>query len=222
MTAVSTKGTIVSISDGTVAPIDLVVTAVTPQTSPTTNTRITALNTAVAGDVVVFGSSTGFTALNNRAFPVASTGLSPDSFEIIGADTYQTTDVMSSNITAKLWVATADINLCLSGFDIAAATQADVDTSTYCADSSVLGKVTPGSITLTGYGDKDDVGLKELLKAETDHKPRLLKIILPAELGWLIGVITIGTISWSIPLEGAVGYSTQASQNSSIKFIMAP
>ena len=129
---------------------------------------------------------------------------------------------MSNNITAQLYQAINNINLCLSGFDIAAATTNEVDTSTYCAESSVLGKTTPGTITLTGYGDKEDVGLKELLRAESDGIPRLLTITLPGNLGWLIGVISIGSISWQVPLEGAVGYSANASQNSAIKFIMAP
>jgi hypothetical protein len=222
MTAVSTKGTVISISDGSVPPVDLVVTAVTVATTPGGNTIIVAANTAQPGDVVVFGSSTGFTALNNRAFPISPTGITAAQFEIIGADTYGTTDTISTGITAQLWPSSADINLCLSGFDIAASTTNQVDTSTYCADSSVLGKTTPGTITLTGYGDKEDVGLKEVLKAETDQKPRLLKIVLPGDLGWLLGVITIGPLSWTVPLEGAVGWSSQASQNSALKFIMAP
>ena len=222
MTAVSTKGTVISISSGDAVPVDLTVTAVTPATTPDGLTLITAANTAAAGDVVVFGSSTGFKALNNRAFPISATGLSATQFNIIGADTYGSTETMSNNITAQLYQAINNINLCLSGFDIAAATTNEVDTSTYCAESSVLGKTTPGTITLTGYGDKEDVGLKELLRAESDGIPRLLTITLPGNLGWLIGVISIGSISWQVPLEGAVGYSANASQNSAIKFIMAP
>ena len=222
MTAVSTKGTVISISSGDAVPVDLTVTAVTPATAPDGLTLITAANSAVAGDVVVFGSSTGFKALNNRAFPISATGLSATQFNIIGADTYGSTETISNNITAQLYKAVNDINLCLSGFDIAQSTTNEVDTSTYCADSSILGKTTPGTITLTGYGDKEDVGLKELLRAEADGIPRLLKITLPGNLGWLIGVIAIGSISWQVPLEGAVGYTANASQNSAIKFIMAP
>jgi hypothetical protein len=222
MTAVSTKGTVISISDGDIAPTNLTVTAVVPATTPDGPTLITAANTAAAGDVVVFGSSTGFKALNNRAYPVIATGLSATQFNIVGADTYGSTETMSNSITAQLYKKVNNVNLCLSGFDIAAATTNEVDTSTYCADSSVLGKSTPGSITLTGYGDKQDVGMKELLRAESDGIPRLLTITLPGNLGWLIGVISIGTLTWTVPLEGAVGYSANASQNSVIKFVLAP
>lgn len=220
MTAVSTKGTVISISSGESTPTDLTVTAVTPATAPWGLTKITAANTAVAGDVVVFGSSTGFKALNNRAYPISPTGLSATEFNIVGADTYGSTETISNNITAQLYAQVNNVNLCLSGFDIAQATTNEVDTSTYCADSSVLGKTTPGTITLTGYGDKEDVGMKELLKAESDGIPRLLTITLPANLGWLMGVIAIGTLTWTVPLEGAVGYSANASQNSIIKFVL--
>lgn len=221
MTAVSTKGTTVGISDGDSVPTDLTVTAVTVATTETGNTVITAANTAVAGDVVVFGSSTGFAALNNRAFPVAASGLTAASFEIIGAFTYGSTETMSNNITAKLYKAADLINLCLSAFDIAQNTVNETDTSTYCASSSVLGKVTPGQVTLNGFGDRDDLGMVELLKAEQDNKPRLLMITLPANLGWIIGVLSIGSISWQVPLEGAVGYTAQASQNSALKFVLS-
>lgn len=222
MTAVSTKGTKIEISSGDTTPTALTVTAVAPATTVDGLTLITAANTAVAGDVVVFGSSTGFKALDNRAYPISADGLSATQFNIIGADTFGSTETMSNNITAKLYSSADMVNLCLSAFDIAAATTNEVDTSTYCADSSVLGKTTPGTITLTGYGDKDDVGMKELLRAESDGIPRLLKITLPGDLGWLIGVIGIGSLTWQVPLEGAVGYTANASQNSAIKFVLAP
>lgn len=221
MTAVSTKGTKIGISDGDSLPTDLTVTAIVAATSETGNTKITAMNSAVAGDVVVFGSSTGFDALNNRAFPIASTGLTASGFEIIGAFTYGSSETMSNNVSAKLYQAADLINLCLSAFDIAQNTVNEVDTSTYCASSSILGTVTPGQVTLTGYGDRDDPGMVELLKAEQDNKPRLLVITLPADLGWIMGVLTIGSISWTVPLEGAVGYTAQASQNSALKFVLS-
>ena len=92
MTAVSTKGTVISISSGDAVPVDLTVTAVTPATTPDGLTLITAANTAAAGDVVVFGSSTGFKALNNRAFPISASGLYATKFYFICADTYGTID----------------------------------------------------------------------------------------------------------------------------------
>jgi hypothetical protein len=220
MTAISTKGTRIGLSNGAVVPVAVAITAIAAAVAAGGPASITAANTLKAGDVVQFNSSTGFAALNNRALVVSEATAAE--FKVVGAETFGSLESMANGAKFTPYPAADLINLCLSSFDIAPGTSNEIDTSTYCGSGSILGKSTPGTITLNGYVDKADLGFAELLKAEEDGKPRVLNITLPGDLGWLVGVVTIGAISYTVPLEGAVGFSVQASQNSAIKYLMKP
>lgn len=221
MTAISTKGTSIGISNGAVVPVAAPITAIAAAVSAGGAATITATHSLKVGDVVQFNSSTGFAALNNRALVVSEvTGTTE--FKVVGVETFGSVETVAAGAKFTPYPAANMINLCLSSFDIAPGTSNEIDTSTYCASGSILGKATPGTITLNGYVDKADIGFAELLKAEDDGKPRVLNIVLPGDLGWLVGVVTIGAMSYTVPLEGAVGFSVQASQNSAIKYLMKP
>jgi hypothetical protein len=216
MAAVSTKGTTISISNGSIAKTVLNVTGITASTSAGAATTITAANTLTAGAVVVFPSTTGYPALNNKTFVVASaTGTS----FTVNADTFNQAGPMTANLTVDAYPSSSLINLCLSSFDISAGSSNDIDVSTYCATGTILGKTTPGSITLNGYVDDTDVGFAELIKAGEDNNPRVIDIKLPGTLGHLVGLVSFSEMSFAVPLEGAVGFSITASQNKSIKYV---
>jgi hypothetical protein len=192
-------------------------TAITPSANAGEATKITAANTLTPGAIIVFPSSTGFPALNNKALVV--TAATAADFDV-AVDTFGQAGPMTAGMKVTAYPANAFINLCLSSFDIAAGSSSDIDVSTYCATGSILGKTTPGSITLNGYVDNTDVGFKELILAGEDNAPRVLNIQLPGTLGHLVGVISFGEMSFSVPLEGAVGFSITASQNVSIKYAL--
>jgi len=99
--------------------------------------------------------------------------------------------------------------ICLSTLDIQIGQQSPIDVSTFCAQASILGNAAASSITLGGYVDIDDTGYSALLAAADDAVEHDLRIVLPSN-GELLATITVGNCSWTVPLEGAVGYSFPA------------
>lgn len=213
--AVSTKGTKISISNGAIAPTELSPTAITVSPSAGADTKIVVANALTPGAVVVFPSTTGFPALDNKSFVVKAA--SATDFDV-SADTFGQAGPMATGMKVSAYLASSFINLCLSNFDIAAGSTNQIDTSTYCSPGSVNGQTTPGTITLTGWVDDTDVGFAELIKAGEDNKPRVLNIQLPGTLGHLIGVIGFSEMSFTVPLDGAVGFTITGSQNVSVKY----
>lgn len=218
MGATSTKGVKISISNGAIAATKLSPTAVTASTTDGAETTIVVANTLTAGAVVVFPSTTGYDGLNSKAFAVKTA--TATEFTIM-ANTFGQSGPMASGLEVEAYPTSSLVNLCLASFDISQGTTNDIDTSTFCASGSILGTTTPGTITLTGYVDKTDVGFKELIKAGVDNKPRVISIELPGQLGYLIGVVAFSEMSFQVPLSGAVGFTITASQNTSIKYVFA-
>jgi hypothetical protein len=216
MSAISTKGTTISLSVGATTPDDLAPTAIVPSTTAGGDTVITVANTAAVGDVVVMPPTTGYKGLDNKVFPIKAATATDIT---IAADTHGQAGPMAVGMKVQHYAKAAMLNLCLSSFDIAAGSTNEIDVSTYCSAGSILGKTTPGSITLNGFVDNADTGFMELVKAGDDGVARVLDIDLPGTLGHLVGVVAFSEMSFSVPLEGAVGFSITASQNKAVKYV---
>lgn len=219
MVAISTKGIVIEIQSGSATGDDLDISSIS-KTAPSVVTLGTPLGAAPnVGDVVVFGSSTGFDELNSKSFLVASSP-TPDasSFGLTGTDLTASTGVLSGSATAKLYSTTDFISLCLSQLDIGEATVNTIDAATFCGPASLAGQPQLGQLTIGGYVDPNDVGYVEILKAEEDSKPRVIRIIFPADYGYLVGVVTINSVSWQVPLEGGIAWTASCSQNTQIRY----
>ena len=214
MTAVSTKGTVVQIQNGALPGTPLTITAITKAKPPS----ISAVNTLAAGDVITFGTSTGFTELNGKTFVVGKTPTGA-AFTLAGVDLTGSTGTMAAGITATAHPAGDFVNLCISELSIGASSVSDIDVGTLCGPATIAGPATLGSLTIGGYVDPADSGYIEVLAAEVDGKPRAFKITLPASAGYLLGLVTISSVSWGVPLSGAVSWSATASHNSQIKWV---
>jgi hypothetical protein len=220
MTAISTKGITIGILNGNATGEVLDISDITKATAPvvTLNTPLAAAPNA--GDVVVFGTSTGFDELNGKTFLVASTPTPTTSdFTLAGIDLTDSEGAIAAGITATLYDSADFINLCLNQLDIGAATVNNIDVGTFCGPASITGQPQLGTLTIGGYVDPNDTGYQEIIKAEADGKPRVIIIEFPADYGYLVGLITIGSVSWDVPLEGGVGWTATASQNSQIRYI---
>lgn len=212
MTAISTKGVIVQLQNGSLAGTVLVVTAI----SKTKPAVITAANNLEVGDVVTFGTSTGFSELNGKSFIVTNPKVTE--FSLAGTDLTKSPGPMSLGVTATAYPASDFVNLCLSQLNIGASTANPIDVGTLCGSATITGVPTLGQLTVGGYVDPSDPGYIEILAAEADGKPRVFKVLMPSNYGVLIGVVTIGSVSWTVPLQGGIAWSATASQNTQIRY----
>lgn len=220
MTAISTKGITIGILNGNAVGEDLDISAITKTTAPVVTLGTDLAVAPVPGDVVVFGTTTGFDELNGRTFLVNSTPTPTVSeFALTGVDLTDSDGAIAAGITGTLYDSADFINLCLSQLDIGAATVNSIDVGTFCGPASITGQPQLGTLTIGGYVDPDDTGYQEVIKAEADGKPRVIVVEFPAEYGYLVGLITVGSVSWDVPLEGGIGWTATASQNSQIRYM---
>jgi hypothetical protein len=213
MSIINTKGVAIYISKGDATAESLVPTAIS-SANPAVVTVASATN-VTKGDVVTF-ETTGFPELDGKTFVVGTVDGTANTFEVIGGDTTNTTGTLGSSPKASVYKAADQVKLCLSGIEIGQPSTSEIDVSTFCGVASLPGKATPGSLSLTGYADKTDVGLAELILADEDGAARYFEIVLPNDNGYLVGQVTFSGFGMTVPLEGAVGFTITGSQTQKI------
>ena len=218
MAIINTKGVEVYLQVGSSTATTVTPTDIT-KASPTV-VEVASVTGIIAGDVVSF-SNTGFTELDGKTFAVGAVTVADNSFTVLGADTANSTGVLTASIASAVIVGASDmVKLCLSSMEIGADSVNNIDVSTYCDTAAQIpGKSTPGTITLAGYADKDDVGLAEVIKAAEDQQVRAFEIVLPNDNGYIVGNISLAGLSYGVPLEGAVTFTVSGTQNSKIRWV---
>jgi hypothetical protein len=184
--------------------IPTVIEAVVGDGTKPESIKVTVANTVKVGEIIKFGN-VGFPNINNKAFVV--TVATANDFTIgnakLGAGTLAGSPVIHHYDEADMGC------LCLSSFTINAGTTATIDTSTYCGSSSIpSAKVESGSATASGYVDVTDTGYKDILIAIEDGGEYLLRITL-GDNGYLIVPVTLSSLSYEFPLDGAQSYTFQ-------------
>jgi predicted secreted protein len=217
MTIINTKNTEVFIQVGSDTATSLVPVSIS-NASPAV-VEVASVTGIMAGDVVSF-ANTGFNELDGKTFAIGEVTALDNTFTVLGADTTNSVGVLPSVGQTASVVKSADmVKICLSSMEIGADSVNNVDVSTYCDTSAQLpGKSTPGTITLGGYADKDDTGLAEIIKAAEDQQVRAFEIVLPGDNGYIVGKISLAGLSYSVPLEGAVGFTVSGTQASKIRW----
>jgi hypothetical protein len=219
MSIINTKGVEVFIQVGSNSATDLTLISIS-KASPSV-VEVSSIAGLADGDVVSF-SNTGFSELDGKTFAVGNIESGVNSFSALGSDTTKSTGILPTNGAKASVVKSADmVKICLSSMEIGANSVSDVDVSTFCDPTAQLpGKVTPGTIALSGYADKDDTGLAELIKADEDRQVRAFEIVLPGEgNGYIVGKISLAGLSYTVPIEGAVGFTVNGTQASKIKWV---
>lgn len=175
------------------------------------------------GDVVTF-SNTTYSELDGKTFAIGEVTQATNSFTVLGSDTIKSEGIIPSvGALVTAIPAGAMVKLCLSSMEIGADTVNTIDVSTYCDTSAQIpGKSTPGTITLSGYADKDDTGLAEVIKAADDQQVRAFEIVLPNDNGYIVGQVSLSGLSYGVPIEGAVTFSVTGTQASKIRWVYGP
>jgi len=211
--AVSTKGLSIYLHKGGVAATELVPTAIS-KASPAVVTVASATG-LTKGDVVKM-ESTGFKELDGKTFVIGTVDTTANTFELLGADTTASTATLGATPKAHVYKAADQIKLCLSSIDFSTEAGGSVSVGTFCDPSATISTpaTTAGTVTLNGFIDKTDTGYAELLKAAEDGVARMIEIVLPQDQGYIVAPVTLSSIGWQTPLEGAIGFTASGSLGS--------
>ena len=213
MPAFSSKGLAIYLHKGGVAATELVPTAIS-KASPAVVTVASATG-LTKGDVVKM-ESTGFKELDGKTFVIGTVDTTANTFQLIGADTTASTGTLGATPKAHVYKAADQIKLCLSSIDFSTEAGGSVSVGTFCDPSASIATpaATAGTVTLNGFIDKADTGYAELLKAAEDGVARMIEIVLPQDQGYIVAPVTLSSIGWQTPLEGAIGFTASGSLGS--------
>ncbi len=206
--AQSTKGIRVFISKAGIAPTDLVPTAIS--TAKPAVVSVASVTGITAGSLVKI-EGTNVAELDNRWFTVGTVDTGANTFTLVGSDTSGHTGAITlgTNSVAHVHKAADMLSICLASIDFSSETPQAISVGTFCVPTASLAQAssTAGTITMTGYVDTTSADYAELILAEIDGKERVVDIALPNKMGNIVAPFTISAISWSLPLEGAIGFT---------------
>ena len=201
MAVTNSKGVKICITDGSAG------TSVTPTAiTKAKPAEVTATNTLKDGDIVVIKGS-GFSELDGKTFVVANS--SSSKFELLGSDTTGSTGTLGATPTATAYPASGLVCLCLSSFTINSDAPGTIDVSTFCDPSASIpsGVGSAGTFDFSGYVDTTSTDYPALLKAVEDGAERYLRVVIPGNNGYIVAPVKFSSVTWDLPIDGAVGYS---------------
>ncbi len=185
--------------------------AITPTDASTANPSVilTATTlTAADGDVAVLAAdSTGLTTIDGKSFIIG--GLVADtSFNLLGSKAALDTSVFAAVTDITVHGAADWLTLCLSSFTINAGSPSTTSTATFCDPTSSVPSavVESGTIDVGGYIDITSADYQDMLDWDDAGGQRMFRVLLPKN-GSMLFEATIGSLSWDIPIDGALGWN---------------
>lgn len=188
-------------------------TAVT-QGSPTGITSSIS-GTPATGDVIV-ASGTGWKSTDGVGI---LSDYAAGAGKMLGSNsTYETTSAATTGSLLHF-----DENemtkLCPSEITDNSNTPSTINVGTFCTPDQTIASpvVDAGSIELSGYVDICDQDYQALYECYEAKDQRYMRINLGAAGGYLVMPVVALSMNWSIPLEGAVGYTISFAKGSATK-----
>lgn len=216
MAATSSRGVKICITKAGATPTSIAYTAI----SKAKPAVVSGTNTAAVGDVV-FISGTGFASLDNKTW-VAGPNTSGSSLELLGSDT---TKEAAAGTGGKVdhYNAGDMICLCWSNMSITADQPSVISAGTYCnPDQSFPSAISSaGQISFGGYVDASSQEYAEMILASEDNVQRQIRVMLPANNGYLAATVTFSALTYSFPLDGMVEYSGSGVLGSKFRHLFA-
>ena len=161
------------------------------------------------GDLIKFAAnSTGFTSLDGKTFPIKIVTPGTTDFQIVGADTTNETGTFTAGTAPTVTGSTDCQAMCFSEFSFNKEDPQQISTGTYCNPQDAISSAatSAGTVSFAGYIDVTDAGYQELLDLEVSGATVQVKISFPGN-GYILVPITIDSITWDIPLDGALAFS---------------
>ena len=171
------------------------------------------------GDLVRM-AGTDFVDLDGKMFVAGD--IAATTFPLLGSDTSDETAALGASPTAT-YFDSADLQaICLSEVAPSNPEAGTISIGTYCNPGATLpGNPTAGSITFSGFVDEDDAGFLELLDAESEGDERAMRISHPSDAWFFAGAVTVGSLGYTFPLEGAATYTANGALSLPLRFIAA-
>ena len=202
MAAKSSKGIEIYLSKGSSTPTNLTYTAI----SKAKPAEVTATTTGLNDGDVVYVTGTGMSSLDGKYFTVANK--SGTDFELAGSDSTRETAVGTGG-TITTYSQGDLVKLCLSSLTINSDEPSVISTATYCNPSASVASqvVSAGTVNFGAYIDVSSADYLQLLEAVEDGKQRVLRINLPSPEGYLVAPVTVSSMSYDLPIDGAIAVS---------------
>ena len=202
----SSKGVEIYMGKAEATPLELTPTAISAAKPAVVSLAST--SGVSEGDAVKV-SGTDFKELDGKTF-VIGTVVDDTSVELVGSDTTGSTATLGSTPVLTVYASDDVVKLCLASLAITADQPATVSTATFCDPTASIPSAIQqaGSIAITGWIDPTCEDYQEILKAEEDAEKRVFYIVLPNDMGTIMAEGTMSSITFDVPIDGALGFST--------------
>ena len=202
----SSKGVEIYMGKAEATPLELTPTAISAAKPAVVSLAST---TGISEGDAVKVSGTGFKELDGKWFTVGTIA-TDTSIELVGSDTSGSTATLGSTPVLTVYASDDVVKLCLASIAITADTPATVSTATFCDPTASIPSAIQqaGSIAITGWIDPTCEDYREILLAEEDAEKRVFYIALPNDMGTIMCEGTMSAITFDVPIDGALGFST--------------
>ena len=202
----SSKGVEIYMGKAEATPLELTPTAISAAKPAVVSLAST---TGVTKGDAVKVSGTGFTELDGQWFTVGTID-KDKTIVLVGSDTKGSTATLGSSPKLTVYATEDVVKLCLASIAITADQPATVSTATFCDPTASIPSAIQqaGSISITGWIDPTCEDYREILLAEEDAEKRVFYIALPNDMGTIMCEGTMSAITFDVPIDGALGFST--------------
>ena len=202
----SSKGVEIYMGKAEATPLELTPTAISAAKPAVVSLAST---TGISEGDAVKVSGTGFKELDGKWFTVGTIA-TDTSIELVGSDTSGSTATLGATPVLTVYASDDVVKLCLASIAITADSPTSVSTATFCDPTSSIPSAiqSAGSIAITGWIDPTCEDYREILLAEEDAEKRVFYIALPNDMGTIMCEGTMSAITFDVPIDGALGFST--------------
>lgn len=207
MTARNTKGLTISVVKSGATPTTETLTAVAAGADTTLSVADT--TGMKVGDLIHFpAGSTGWAELDGKWHTIKTV---VDTTDItISADT--TGNAAATTGTFSHYASATDLQgVCWSELTLSVDEPETVEVGTYCDPTATISSAATaaGTINFAGFVDIKDADYAMLLDMIENQTATAIRINLPNN-GYLVAPVTFNSITWDLPLDGAISYSGSA------------
>ena len=214
MTARNTKGLKISVVKPDATPVSETITGATAG-KPTTISIADTTGYAIGDMIKVSAGATGLAAVDGKWHVVTKIDAGGTDFSI-DADTTGGKVALGAAPKFDYYASASALQgVCWSELTLNVDEPDTQNVGTYCDPTATISSAatSAGSLSFSGFVDIKDADYAMLLGLVEDGDHVAIRIDLPGN-GYLYAPVTFNSISWDLPLDGAIGYSGSATLSS--------
>lgn len=185
-----------------------------------------AVATVAAADIVLFTkgqtvvmTGTGQPTIDGRAFRVGTVGAT--TFEVLGSDLRSNGTAITAG-TASPVRAEDMLLFCLTSLEREVEAADPIDVSTMCGAEQLAGTSTPGTVSIEGFVNYDELAYLEFMKAVQDGIPRAMTVDLPSKAGsgQIVYMLTPSGFTETFEVNEAASFEGEAIVNANPVYLV--